>query len=87
MCFFFDFNKAFFNMVSRNILNKILERFRCPLKFLKMVKGHHDGMKGRVLLSGNLSEGFNVGKGVKQGDPLATTLFTVFLMTIPKVMK
>lgn len=37
-----------------------------------MVKGFHDGMKSRGSVSGNLSEGFNLRKHVKQGcDPLA----------------
>lgn len=82
---FFDFKKAF-DMVPREMLWKVLEKFGCPPKFVKILKEFHDGMTGRVSVSGRLSDGFNITKGVKQGDPAAPTLFTLFFTAVLKSM-
>ena len=73
---FVDLNKAF-NSVSREGLWKILAKFACPEKFVKMVRFFHDGMVARVLNDGGSSEPFQVTNGVKQGYILAPTLFSM----------
>lgn len=82
---FFDFKKAF-DMVSREMLWRVLEILGCPPKFVKIVKDFHENMMGRVSISGSVSDPFVIGNGVKQGDPAAPTFFTLFLTAILMVM-
>ena len=73
---FVDLNKAF-DSVSREGLWKILAKFGCLEKFVKMVRLFHDDMVARVLNDGGSSELFQVTNGVKQGCVLAPTLFSM----------
>jgi sorting nexin-29 len=78
---FIDFKKAF-DMVSRDVLWKVLEILGCPRKFVNIVKDLHINMNAKVSVSGFISEEFEVNKGVKQGDPTPPTYFTLFLTAI-----
>uniref|UniRef100_A0A0B7BSR0 Reverse transcriptase domain-containing protein n=3 Tax=Arion vulgaris TaxID=1028688 RepID=A0A0B7BSR0_9EUPU len=73
---FVDLTKAF-DTVNREGLWKIMEKFGCPRKFIKIVQQFHEGMMARVLDEGELSEAFHVTNGVKQGCVLAPTLFSM----------
>uniref|UniRef100_A0A8C7WPE7 Reverse transcriptase domain-containing protein n=1 Tax=Oryzias sinensis TaxID=183150 RepID=A0A8C7WPE7_9TELE len=73
---FVDLTKAF-DTVSREGLWKIMAKFGCPNRFVKIVKQFHDGMMARVLDDGNTSAPFQVSNGVKQGCVLAPTLFNL----------
>ena len=72
---FVDLNKAF-DSVSREGLWKILAKFGCSEKFVKMVRLFYDDMVARVLNDGGSSEPFQVINGVKQGCVLALILFS-----------
>lgn len=82
---FFDFKKAF-DMVKRGLLWPVLQTLGCPPKFVKIIKELHENMVGRVLISGCVTDAFKIKNGVKQGDPAAPTLFTLFLTAILQVM-
>ena len=71
---FVDLTKAF-DTVSREGLWKIMSKFGCPERFVKIVRQFYDGMMARVLDDGNGSDPFPVTNGVKQGCVLAPTLF------------
>jgi hypothetical protein len=73
---FVDLTKAF-DTVSREGLWKIMGKFGCPSKFVKIVQQFHDGMMVKVLDDGEESEAFQVTNGVKQGCVLAPTLFSM----------
>lgn len=45
---------------------------------MKTVKTYHDGMRGKVSQSAQLSVDLVIGNGVKQDDPFAPTFFTLF---------
>ena len=73
---FVDLAKAF-DTVSREGLWKIMSKFGCPERFVKIVRQFHDGMMARVLDDGNASDPFPVTNEVKQGCVLAPTLFSL----------
>ena len=74
---FIDLTKAF-DTVNREALWTVLERFGCPPKFISMIRLFHDGMTGKVLSNGNVTEAFAISNGVKQGCVLAPVLFNIF---------
>lgn len=53
---------------------------------MKTVKTYRDGMRGKVSLSGQLSEDLVIGNVVKQDDPFAPTFFTLFLTAVLEKM-
>ena len=73
---FIDLTKAF-DTVSREGLWKIMAKYGCPAKFIKIVQHLHEGMHARVQDQGELSEPFPVLNGVKQGCVIAPTLFSI----------
>ena len=84
---FVDLNKAF-DSVSRKGLWKILAKFCCPEKFVKMVRLFHDDMVAIVLNDGGSSKPFQVTNEVKQGCILAPTLFSMmFAAMLMKAFK
>ncbi|VDL95528.1 unnamed protein product [Schistocephalus solidus] len=75
---FVDLTKAF-DMVNRNGLGKVIQKFGCNERFPQMVHQLHDWMTARVIDKGTVSEAFAVTNGVKQGCVLAPTLFSLML--------
>ena len=63
---FVDLTKAF-GSVSREGLWKIMSKFGCPDRFVKIVRQFHDGMMARFLDDGNASDAFQMSNRVKQG--------------------
>ena len=54
-----------------------MAKFRCPPRFIAMVRQFHYGMQARVQNDGEFSEPFEVTNGVKQGCVMAPTLFSM----------
>ncbi|KAL8619269.1 hypothetical protein ACOMHN_056913 [Nucella lapillus] len=54
-----------------------MEKFRCPSKFITIVRQFFDGIMVKVLDDGDESKAFPVTNGVKQGCVLAPTLFSM----------
>ena len=73
---FVDLTKAF-DTVCREGLWRIMEKFGCPQKLIKIVREFHDGMVARVKDNSESSRPFPVNTGVKQGCVLAPTLFSM----------
>ena len=78
---FIDLKKAF-DTVHRKSLWKILRKIGCPDKFVSMIEKLHDGMKAWVNVSGELTDPIEVENGVKQGDILGPTLFSLYLAMV-----
>ncbi|XP_076462069.1 uncharacterized protein LOC143294580 [Babylonia areolata] len=78
---FVDLTKAF-DMVSREGLWKIMEKFGCPNKFITIVQQFHDSIMVKVLDDGDESEAFRVTNGIKQCCVLALTLFSMVFSAI-----
>ena len=75
---FVDFKKAF-DSVNRNALWVVLGKVGCPPRFVDMLKQLHRNMIARVSCNGRLSDPVRVDNGVKQGDIVAPTLFSIYL--------
>ena len=82
---FVDFTKAF-DTGSREGLWKIMAKFGCPAKFIAMVRQFHDGMLARVKNDSEFSDTFPVTNGVKQGCVLASTLFSMILQMLSRMV-
>ena len=63
---FVDFSKPFDN-VDRETLWKVLELYGCLENMVKIIKGFHDGITGRVSIGRGMIDAFTVNHGVKQG--------------------
>ncbi|KAJ1177267.1 hypothetical protein NDU88_002528 [Pleurodeles waltl] len=73
---FVDLTKAC-DILSREVLWRIMDKFGYPGKFISMVHQLHNGMLAQVLGNGDSSNDFPVINGVKQGRVLAPTLFSM----------
>lgn len=82
---FVDLSKAF-DSVDRELLWSVLQRCGCPPRFTELVRELHDGMTVRVRYGGELSEPFEVSRGVKQGCVLAPVLFNIYIQCITRLM-
>ncbi|CAI5528215.1 unnamed protein product [Closterium sp. Naga37s-1] len=69
-----DFQKAY-DSVSRDYLFTTLRNMGFPEKFVRWVRGLHDGAATRMLLNGCVGDRVAMDKGVRQGCPLAPYLF------------
>ena len=74
---FVDLTKAF-DTVNRSALWTILEKLGCPPEFVDMIRQLHNNMKAQVNFNGSLSDPIPIDNGVKQGDILAPTLFSIY---------
>nr|VZI36323.1 unnamed protein product [Spirometra erinaceieuropaei] len=64
-----------FNLVNREGLWKIMQKFGCPERFTQMVRQPYDDMTTRGTDNETLPKAFAVTNGVKQGCVLAPTIF------------
>ena len=78
---FVDLTKVF-DTVNREAFWKILGKLGCPPTFIHMFKQIHRDMKAYVAVSGTLSDKISVDNGVKQGDVLAPTLFSIYFAVL-----
>ena len=69
-----DFEKAF-DSVSHSFLWNVLQLFGFGPNFVKWCQLLYKDANSRILLHGNLSCPFQLGRGCKQGDPLSPFLF------------
>ena len=69
-----DFQKAF-DSVSWIFLNKVLSLYNFGKDFCKWIKIFNTDIKAYILQSGFLSDSINIGRGCRQGDPIAAYLF------------
>ena len=81
MFIFWDLKKAF-DKVPRLALWAVLARFGCPPDFVSLIRALHDGMFGRVLHQGALSDPFSINGGLRQGCPLAPVGFSLYVAAL-----
>ena len=69
-----DFHKAF-DSISWTFIDKVLDFFNFGPDFKKWVKTFYKDISSCVSVNGKYSEYFEIGRGVRQGDPLSPYLF------------
>jgi len=73
-----DFAKAF-DQVDRQLVYKTMSFFRFPPLFIKWIQTLYEDSKIRVILNGKLGNEINMGRGIKQGCPLAMYLYIIYI--------
>jgi hypothetical protein len=81
-----DYTHAF-DSVYRNELIECLKKFDVPDKLIRLIALTLKHTRARVKINKNYTEEFIVKCGVKQGDPLSATLFSLVIDTILKQME
>ena len=83
---FIDLQKAY-DSVDRALLWKVLQRIGVPPRMLTIIRQFHEGMRACVRSnSGNCSEWFEVGQGLRQGCVLSPLLFNIFFAAVLTVI-
>ena len=73
---FIDYEKAF-DSVDRDSLWKLLRHYGVPQKITNLIQKMYEGMTGKVVHAGELSEPFEIKTGVRQGCLLSPFLFLI----------
>ncbi len=78
-----DFEKAY-DSAAHAAFSTILRHIKVPEKFHNLVMAMIQGSSARVRLGNSLTESFNIGRGVKQGDPLSPLLFNLVIEVLSR---
>jgi hypothetical protein len=75
-----------FDSVNRNKIIESLMQYDIPSKIIRLIGLTLTSTTAKVKINNQLTENFSVEIGVKQGDPLSATLFTVVIDSVLKQM-
>jgi hypothetical protein len=75
---FIDYTQAF-DAVYRDKTIKCLKNYKIPSKLIKLIAKTLQDTKVRVKVNQNYTEEFEILTGVKQGNPLSATLFSIVI--------
>lgn len=87
LCIAFVDLKAAFDTVPRDKLWSCLKDYKISSKLLKAVKTVYKRVRGEVRIDGKSSNGFEMHRGIKQGDSLSPLLFNIYMDHILKTCK
>jgi hypothetical protein len=73
--------------VYRDKIIKCLNNYEIPSKLLKLIAKTLQDTKVRVKVNQNYTEKFEISRGVKQGDALSETLFSIVINDILKQLE
>ena len=80
---FVDFSQAF-DSVSRNKIIECLTKYEVPNKIIRLIGLTFTNSTAKVKTGNQLTEEFQIVSGVKQGDPLSATLFSIVIDDVLK---
>jgi len=83
---FIDYTHAF-DSVFRDKIIECLNKYEIPSKLIKLIARTLQDTKARVKVNQNYTEKFEITTGVKQGDPLPATLFSIVIDDILKQLE
>ena len=69
-----DFEKAF-DSVAWPFINKVFDFFKFGESIKKWIETFYKNIKSCVIVNGEVSQWFNIGRGCRQGDPLSPYIF------------
>ena len=69
-----DFEKAF-DSLDWDFMFKALNAFGFKKDILNWIRTFYNNIKSTVLINGQLSPWFSIGRGCRQGDPLSCYIF------------
>ena len=84
--FFIDYTQAF-DSVYRDKIIKCLNNYEIPSKLIKLIAKTLQVTKVRVQVNQNYTEKFEILTGIKQGDPLSATPFSIVIDDILKQLE
>ena len=64
---------------DRTVLWKLLRHYGLPTKCVTLIKNMYGGFTCHVIFNGQVSEGFQIGTGVRQGCLLSPLLFLIVI--------
>jgi hypothetical protein len=76
---FIDCTQAF-DSVNRNKIIECLTEYEVPKKLIKLIELTLINTIAKVKIGSQLTNEFSIVSGVKQGDPLSATLFSIVLI-------
>ena len=83
---FVDYTQAFDSLHSDKII-KCLNSYEIPNKLINLIAKTLQDTKSRVIVNQNYTENFEISTGVKQGNPLTATLFSIVIADILKQLE
>ena len=78
LIFFADFEKAF-DSLDHSFMFTCLEKMNFGENMIKWVKLFYTDINSLIINNGFFSDSFNIGRGVRQGCPLSSSLFIICL--------
>lgn len=76
-----------YNKIKHDYLWKTLRAFKIPDHFIHTVQNLYSNATTEVMINGCLSSGFQVFRGVRQGDPLSCLLFNLGIEPLSLALK
>jgi len=83
---FIDYTHSF-DSVFRDKITECLNKYEIPSKLIKLIARTLQDTKARVKVNQNYTEKFEIATGVKQGELLSVTLFSVVIDDILKQLE
>ncbi|KAM9964310.1 hypothetical protein ACTFIW_004066 [Dictyostelium discoideum] len=74
----FDFHKAF-DSISHNSIKRTLTHIQIPTKLINLIMELLVNAQSSIMINGEPSQPFNIERGVRQGDPLSSTIFVLVI--------
>jgi len=80
---FVDYSQAF-DSINRNKITECLIKYEVPIKLIKLIELTLTNTVAKVKIGNQFTNEFRIVSGVKQGDPLSATLFSIVIDHILK---